>query len=358
MIIKNIIANKMYWLIMSILLLLILIMVYFSSRDLPDKAGVTVIISFICAIVGAFITLLITERQLENQSKHGLETKKNSKVFEERLEVYKNYINTVSKVFTQGSIKKDEKLNLEIATALLALHTNGENLKSIANDINAIILERNKTIDGTNAQFEKVLMLHLLNIVDQLKKQLYEGQALDYVKITEKDRNEIGDLFINAYTYNDDVDETDKEDKNTTPIKSAQDTRKIHLTQWDKAVERWRQKGWEVLEGWESDANNQWFTIKRQDGSPGEISNGVRNFQSCIKVSYGNDKDFSYDLIINPLPGIKDAQRKAWLWWTNDERLGADGVIADNMEKNPELQEFLIELIEGSMQRIEKWKQS
>lgn len=352
---KRIFSNGLFWLVLILLLLFVGMMVTFSSLEWPDSAGITVIISFVCAIVGACFTMLITEKQLENQSEHGLETQKNSKVFEEKLDVYKNYINTLCDILTRNSgfISDKDQLDLAFATAMLSLHTSGENMIEIAKDIKAIIGERTKQ-NGNLINQE--LINRLLKIVKQLKIQLYEGEAIAKVNIEDNEIKEISEIFNDAYDISSIENEGDndiKEHKSHKEINIAE----LNLTKWNQAIEKWEKDGWDVWEGWKKTTpNNQTFSIKRNDGSPGEIKNTYRNGTACIAIQYGNDRQFADDLIVHPLKVVVESQRKGELWWAHDKILGEPNQIVQEMHKNPELQDFLISLIDESMQRIKNWK--
>lgn len=347
--------NTISWIII-VLILFIILMVVLVFTDYHNEAGLTVIIAVVSAVIGAFISMLITDQQLENQSKHGLQVQKNSKVYEERLDVYKNYLNTVGDVLLQKPqrLSDNEILKLEFATALLGLHTNGRNLEFISEKIKNIISNYNRS----NAPvISEDLISNLLEIVEQLKNQLYEDEedekVLKRISIEDEYRKKISGLFNQTYDVEPNLEQNPV--TNDSIEKTLPDNRIFKLDKWDKAVDKWKQEGWLIWEGWKSDPNNQAFSVQRGDDKPGEIKTAIRGFRPSIAVRYGDDKDFATEIIMNPPTFVKNSKKQSWLWWTDDDIIGEKDHLAEEMERNENLQAFLIELVEEGMQRIKKW---
>lgn len=343
-------------LIISILILFIILAVVLVFTGYHNEAGLTVIIAVISAIIGALVSMLITDRQLQNQSKHGLQIQKNSKVYEERLDVYKNYLNTVADILLQKPqrLSDNEILKLEFATALLALHTNGKNLNVISKKIKEIIVNYNHK---SSAAISEDLISNLLEIVEQLKIQLYmdeeDEKVLKRISIEDEYRKKISGLFNQTYDVEPNLEQSPM--TNDSIEKKLPDDRIFKIDKWDKAVDKWKQEGWLIWEGWKSDPNNQAFSVQRGDDKPGEIKTAIRGFRPSIAVRYGDDKDFATDLIMNPPTFVKNSKKQSWLWWTDDDIIGEKDHLVEEMERNENLQAFLIELVEDGMQRIKKW---
>lgn len=332
-------------------------MCIFSYAVVPDKVGMTVIISFLSAFIGAIITMGITQYQLQHQSKTGLAREKSSKVFEERLQVFKEYLNILNKVLSKNEPKLtvDDKMQLAFATSMIALHTNGENLQKISEKIAKIIKEKQ---NNPPTEISTQLIDDLLVIVESLKAQLYGNDSNKEVEINEAYAIKIRENFNDAYDIEALADDTINQESITAVSPSMKNTYEdrinIVLPAWDKAVAKWRSEGWDVCEGWIKDPKNQWFSIIRKDGKQGEISTAIRQGIPCIKVTYGNSTDFSYDMKIHPPKGIRTSDRRGGTWWTSDGLLChlEDNKVAENMSENIELQHFIIDLIEDVQQRI------
>ncbi|MCH5247019.1 MAG: phage holin family protein [Muribaculaceae bacterium] len=346
--------NTISWITIGLILFIILMAVLVFTDYL--EAGLTVIIAVVSAVIGALISMFITDQQLKNQSKHGLQVQKNSKVYEERLDVYKNYLNTVGDVLLQKPqrLSDNEILKLEFATALLGLHTNGRNLEFISEKIKNIISNYNRS----NAPvISEDLISDLLEIVEQLKNQLYQdekdNETLKSLVIDEKALRTISNNFNDAYDVEPNLEQSPV--TNDSIEKKLPDDRIFKLDKWDKAVDKWKQDGWLIWEGWKSDPNNQAFSVHRGDDKPGEIKTAIRGFRPSIAVRYGDDKDFATEIIMNPPTFVKNSKKQSWLWWTDDDIIGEKDHLAEEMERNENLQAFLIELVEDGIQRIKKW---
>ena len=90
--------------------------IVFTYQDFPAR--------LMAAILGVVITATITVVLLDGQSKKEQTAKRNSKVFEEKLKIYQNFLSTLYDVVKDRKLTEEEKLQLEFQTSLVAIIVN------------------------------------------------------------------------------------------------------------------------------------------------------------------------------------------------------------------------------------------
>ena len=83
--------------------------IVFTYQDFPAR--------LMAAILGVVITATITVVLLDGQSKKEQTAKRNSKVFEEKLKIYQNFLSTLYDVVKDRKLTEEEKLQLEFQTS-------------------------------------------------------------------------------------------------------------------------------------------------------------------------------------------------------------------------------------------------
>ena len=126
-----------------------------SSQILSALAG---------AVVAAIITLFLLLGQTSSEEKK----EKNTKVFEERLRIYKEFLQKLCDVVKDMKIEPAEEIELEFQVAYIAMHTSTESIDTISEKVKEIIVKIKNGEDGSNE-----MLRQLFEIADVFYKELY-----------------------------------------------------------------------------------------------------------------------------------------------------------------------------------------
>ena len=114
---KEKIKNSSVILISAISVLLICAIAYicrlFTVTDVPYQ--------FLSAILGAAITILITFILLRSQDKSELSRTAKSKIYEEKLRIYQEYLQTLCNAIEDRQLSDDEKIRLQFQTSYITM---------------------------------------------------------------------------------------------------------------------------------------------------------------------------------------------------------------------------------------------
>lgn len=145
------------------------------------------------AVLGVIITAIITMILLRGQSDNDVERERASKVFEEKLRIYQEYLQTLYDVIKDGSLSDEEKMQLEFQTSYVAMHCSPCYIASVSTAVKKIIeytcSEESKEINGGGKSntlshywkicfawlkpLEKTYMVLILNSIQNINKQHY-----------------------------------------------------------------------------------------------------------------------------------------------------------------------------------------
>lgn len=171
---------------------------------------------FYGALIGVFITAIVTAFLLRGQTEGDEKREKSVKVFEKKQEVYYNFLEKLKEIIqdgeihigtknTDGSVNNsvDELKDLIFQFAYLQLHTSEETINGVVEKVSKLIQHLNdfNSTDEKDKQkqlpeFYSSLSNELFEIIAILKKDLYND---DYKPIPKEKMNEIlreCDLFI------------------------------------------------------------------------------------------------------------------------------------------------------------------
>ena len=114
--------------------------------------------------------------QKEKEKERLLETK----VFEEKLRIYQEFLKKLCDVVKDMDITPQEEIELQFQVSYIAMHTKSESIKTISEQVRKIIVDiKNKEKDSNN------MLSQLFVISDTLYKELYDKEN----SIDEEDRS-------------------------------------------------------------------------------------------------------------------------------------------------------------------------
>ena len=167
-IIKTIKENL--FLILCICLLALFVILAAVSGSWPGK---DISAQFLSAMSGALVAAIITLFLLKGQTAVEADRKRDSKVFEERLCIYKEFLHKLCDVVKDQKITPEEEIELQFQVSCIAMHTSSESIKNISVQVKDII-ERIKNND-TN---KKLMLEELFKISDSFNKELYGDKII------------------------------------------------------------------------------------------------------------------------------------------------------------------------------------
>lgn len=162
------------------------------------------------AVVAAIITLFLLLGQTSSEEKK----ERNTKVFEEKLRIYQDFLHKLCDVIKDGRVTKEEACELKFQTAYITMHTQPERIKVISESVRKII---DTTIDSDDAEEGSTgkndnLLKALFTIVEQFKAELYTdstqtvenvdrlyGEAIDNfmsIAISDDDTKDVNPIVV------------------------------------------------------------------------------------------------------------------------------------------------------------------
>lgn len=122
------------------------------------------------AFIGAMITVIITLLLLKSQTSSEEEKERNSKIFEEKLRIYQEFLRKLCEVVKDMNIEKSKEIELEFQVSYIAMHTSYESLAEISKQVREIIT----AIKEGDSERNKMLK-QLFVIADTFYKELYNN---------------------------------------------------------------------------------------------------------------------------------------------------------------------------------------
>lgn len=122
------------------------------------------------AFIGAMITVIITLLLLKSQTSSEEEKERNSKIFEEKLRIYQEFLKKLCEVVKGMNIEKSKEIELEFQVSYIAMHTSYESLAEISKQVREIIT----AIKEGDSERNKMLK-QLFVIADTFYKELYNN---------------------------------------------------------------------------------------------------------------------------------------------------------------------------------------
>ena len=316
------------------LLVMVCAIIVFTYQDFPAR--------LMAAILSVVITATITVVLLDGQSRKEQMAKRNSKVFEEKLRIYQDFITTLYNVVKDRKLTEDEKMLLEFKTSLVAMHCKPKNLDSVSAAVCKVISsfcpsdEKKKQ----NSQGNITLLKSLLGVVEALKTDLYNVDVEKDAKRSSDDLNKM--LFSSAIKTNT-INNFQK-----AYVETADETEFESNDTWSQAVKNWQDKGW-TIKAMESEECP--LLITRDDGNPGMIDIGFYDNHYYLQARYEGDVNFS-----KCLKWDNGGRRQREMWWEYPP-LSMDvpqGGFIERFHSSRELQKYIIKKVDYLMTIIMK----
>jgi len=159
---------------------------------------------FFSAIAGALVAAIITLFLLRGQTAVEADRKKSSKVFEEKLQIYQDFLHKLCDVVKDMNIDEVEEKELVFQAAYITMHTEPESMLAVSKNIKGIV-ENIKRDDYFN---ERVMLEQLFDIADTFHLELY-GEKYDVKDFREMTINN----FSTILKTKEDINQGENEEK-------------------------------------------------------------------------------------------------------------------------------------------------
>lgn len=266
------------------------------------------------AILGVIITAVITMVLLKGQTTNDVERERAAKVFEEKLRIYQEYLQTLCNVIEDRCLSDQEKIRLEFHTSYVAMHCDPKYIvdvsSSVKNIIEYVCPDDIDTIKGGNRRSDSpdALLDNLFNIVEAFRKDLYGSDF----RFDDKCRLDTLENFSNAYrnarseTTGASSIEMPANVVNIVNGVDEQPSKNDDQTLWDGVLPENDKDGWHISE---ITGSND-LTLTASNDNPGRIHIGYKDGRYYMSAAYQNDSDFA-----KPLKWEKGGRQRYGLWW-------------------------------------------
>lgn len=343
----------------------------FTDLELPGR--------LMAAILGVVITATITQVLLQGQTQKEGTLKRDSKIFEEKLKIYQNFLNTLYKAVEDKQLTEKEQMELQFQTSLVAMHCDPKHISVISNAVKGVVQSTCPNKGCENKGHRATLLESLFAVVEAFRQDLYQEEFKEF---DEDAKSEAIESFREAYEDAKEGEETPREHivvdlnvlsdshsmianslafkENGSLSESKQDAESITVENcnkttslWKEAVDRWKAEGWIV--------NPKQITedcplrLERNDGNPGVIHMGFYDGHYYLQADFDNDINFSKCLKWD------NGGRRSYGGWWEYPPLVLDvpyGKFLQKFASSVELQEYIKSKVEYLQSVIMKTNQT
>ena len=199
---NSIIRKDSIFLILCVCFLVLFVILAAVSGSWPGK---DISAQFFSAIAGALIAAIITLFLLKGQTAVEVDRQKDSKVFEEKLGIYQDFLHKLCDVVKDQKITPEEEIMLQFQVSYIAMHTKTSSIKVISDNIKEIVLGLKKDKPDANDMLGR-----LFNIADEFHKELYDN---DNSVLVGPDREDTIENFRSILIGKEDVQEYEDNEK-------------------------------------------------------------------------------------------------------------------------------------------------
>lgn len=144
------------------------------------------------------------EEEQKNKEKQRLQE---TKIFEEKLSIYQNFLKKLCDVVKDQNITKDEEIEMQFQVSYIAMHTKPSSIKTISDNVKKIILSLKKGEDDANNMLGR-----LFEISDVFHKELYKDEES---VLSDSEREETIRNFKSILIGKEDIQEYEDDEKKT-----------------------------------------------------------------------------------------------------------------------------------------------
>ena len=128
-----------------------------------------------------------------------------TKIFEEKLRIYQDFLKKLCDVVKDQNITQDEEIEMQFQVSYIAMHTKSESIKTISDNVKKIILSIKKEENDANN-----MLGQLFEIADVFHNELYED---DCSSMSDSERKETIMNFKSILIGKEDIQEYEDDEK-------------------------------------------------------------------------------------------------------------------------------------------------
>lgn len=128
-----------------------------------------------------------------------------TKIFEEKLRIYQDFLKKLCDVVKDQNITQDEEIEMQFQVSYIAMHTKSESIKTISDNVKKIILSIKKEENEANN-----MLGQLFEIADVFHNELYED---DCSSMSDSERKETIMNFKSILIGKEDIQEYEDDEK-------------------------------------------------------------------------------------------------------------------------------------------------
>lgn len=279
----------------------------------------------------------------EQMAKNELLREKETKVYEEKLHIYKEYLKKLCDVVKDRQLSNEEKIELQFQTAYITMHTKEDlHVKEISNSTSEILklLCSKGSSEVRSKTIAEELQSQLFTLVRCFEEELY-GESKEK---NDNLRKEAAKIYANAF----DSFESEENDVLATPISIPSRINFDELaSKLEKACPNWN-------DDWQIKMQGDGFRIQRE-GKIGAIEVGFWENHYYIQAEYEGFSDFA-----KALKRKYGGRRSYGTWWCHITENGfydiKQGEMLANLTQNESMQETMSNWIDILIKDIDSFE--
>lgn len=187
-------------------------------------------LQFYAALLGASITVVITNLLLNSQTQSEFDKQKQEKVYEEKLRFFQEYLKMICNLSLGRSISTQQQIDLQYQASLISMHMAPENIKEVLEKTDKILTNRCQLDERNDADIRRLLM----DIVQCFRRELYGSSTQ---RPLDPQDNIFVNMAMNATLYN---------EFPQVGVLPSNHTFKQECTDflWHEEVQKWMNLGW------------------------------------------------------------------------------------------------------------------
>lgn len=301
------------------------------------------------AIIGVIITAIITMILLVGQTDSDEKREKKGKVFEEKLRIYQEYLNTLYDVIKDGRNTNEEKLKLAFKTSSIAIHCAPERISRISKNVNNIfklaINSNGNALENLGNNSWKELLDELFQIMDEFRMDLYQDFK---EKSQPKDRTIMLDNFTKAFSN--DKDDMALPTNIVNELNNSEQKVEVDIADWENKLNEGRKLKWK-LDNYLKERGGFMFVLP-DTNTESFVDVGWYEGHYYIQASYLRDPNFA-----KALKSKYGGKRRYGTWWKyleNEYYNIPEEDLYDYFCKDEGLRKYLFDWVENLMDIIER----
>ena len=330
-------------LLFGVVLVIAYIWHLYTEKDVPFQ--------MLAALLGAAITVVITNLLLNSQTESEFDRQKMSKVYEEKIQIYHRYINLLCDAVQDHKISNEELSKLKFQLSLVALHTSKDTLLNVLRESAELI--KDECGEQESIKTGSKMLPSLIKIANYFHDELYGNSKINNRKRKRRELVSVDNyctFYINEILNHSLI-------YNSKGVGRVTKIPVVQKVDFSGKVKEWEKEyGWKKDEGNEiDDPKNKGEKIKldilrfyKGDANSPEKYVEIRyEFVYCHYIIRGRCSDLNNIKVLHNLYGGYMLGNMWWKVLKNSPFAKMDiGELCNNFDKDPTLQGIVALMVE------------